>query len=123
MRNDANFQKEDWELFFEFSMASAHVYPNKKKSIVLDMELEAFTTTDPIFLEMGRPLFEFNIGKNSARSPGTNKSGTSQMDQSFWENLIKVMGSGIGYMLHEQWSQHQPTATPSAHTRHREIYS
>ena len=33
----ANLQKEDWGLFFEFSMADAKMDPNFKRSSVLDM--------------------------------------------------------------------------------------
>ena len=48
-RNDANLQKEDWELLFEFYMAAEKVNPNDKKSSVLAMEVEPVITTDPKF--------------------------------------------------------------------------
>ena len=46
---DRNFQKEDWELFFEFSMADSKMGPNDKDSSVLDMEMNPVTATDPTF--------------------------------------------------------------------------
>ena len=33
IRTDVNFIKEDWGLFFEFSMAAAQMYPNDKKAV------------------------------------------------------------------------------------------
>ena len=33
IRTDVNFIKEDWGLFFEFSMATAQMDPNDKKSV------------------------------------------------------------------------------------------
>ena len=39
-RTDVNNIKEDWDLFFAFSMAAAHMDPNNKKRSVLDMEVE-----------------------------------------------------------------------------------
>ena len=47
IRKDVNFIKEDWGLFFEFSMAAAQMYPNKKS--ILAMEVEPVTVTDPKF--------------------------------------------------------------------------
>ena len=35
MRSDVNFIKEDWDLFFSFSMAEAQMDTNDKKSSVL----------------------------------------------------------------------------------------
>ena len=49
MRTDVNCKKEDWELFFAFSIAAAQMDPNDKKSSVLDIELEPVTATDPFF--------------------------------------------------------------------------
>ena len=49
MRIDVNFQREDWELFFEFVMAAAQMYPSDKKSSVLAMEVEPVNATDPKF--------------------------------------------------------------------------
>ena len=51
------------------------------------------------------------------------RSVTSQIDQSFWENLTKVMGSSMGEMLQAQQSQQQPTATPIAQPERREFYN
>ena len=48
-RNDANLQKEDWELLFEFYMVAEKVNPNDKKISVLAMEVEPVIATDPKF--------------------------------------------------------------------------
>ena len=53
----------------------------------------------------------------------TNRGGTSHIDKSLWENLKRVMVSGIGAMNQAQQSQHQPTASPIAQTGHREFCS
>ena len=45
------------------------------------------------------------------------------MDQSLWENLARVMGSGMGGILQAQQIQQQLTSTPSAQARRREFYS
>ena len=47
---------------------------------------------------------------------------TSQIDQSFWENLTRIMGSGMGEVLQAQLSQQQLTCTPSAQAGLRELY-
>ena len=39
IRTDINFINEDWGLFFEFSMATAQMDPNDKKSNILAMEV------------------------------------------------------------------------------------
>ena len=49
MRTDVNIIKEDWGLFFAFSMAAAQMDPNDKKSSVLAMEVEPVTIIDPKF--------------------------------------------------------------------------
>ena len=49
MRTDVNFKREDWELFFAFLMAAAHMEPNYKKRSVLSMGVEPVTATDPKF--------------------------------------------------------------------------
>ena len=43
------FQREYWELFFEFAMAEANMEPSDKKSSVPAMEVEPVTATDPKF--------------------------------------------------------------------------
>ena len=53
----------------------------------------------------------------------TRRSGTSHIDQSFWENLTRAMGSGMGEMLQAKQSQQQPTVTPSAQAGRRELYN
>ena len=51
MRTDVNFQKENWELFFEFKISASQMNPNGKKSSVLLMEVELVTAKDPKFLK------------------------------------------------------------------------
>ena len=63
------------------------------------------------------------MGTRPTRSLVTERSGTSQIDQSFWENLTRVMGSGMGAMLHVQQSQQHPNVTPIAQEGSREFYS
>ena len=46
MRIDVNYKKEDWDLFFAFSMAAAQIEPNDQKNSVLAMEVEPVTVTD-----------------------------------------------------------------------------
>ena len=50
-------------------------------------------------------------------------SGKSQIDQSFWGTLTKVVGSSMGEMLQSQQIQQKPTATPIAQAGRREFYS
>ena len=47
----------------------------------------------------------------------------SQIDQSFWENLTKVMGISMGAMLQAQQIQQKPNATPIVQAGRREFYS
>ena len=63
------------------------------------------------------------LGTRPTRSVFTRRSGTSQIDQSFWGNLTKVMGNSMGAMIQAQQSQQQPTATPIAKVGHIELYS
>ena len=63
------------------------------------------------------------LGTNPEQSSETNRGGTSQMGQLFWENLTKFMGSAIGAMLQEQQIQKHPAETPSAQAVRRELYS
>ena len=48
-RTDVNFIKEDWDLFFEFSMEASNMEPNDKKISTLDIEVEPVIVTDPHF--------------------------------------------------------------------------
>ena len=63
------------------------------------------------------------MGTRPIRSLVTERSGKSQIDQYFWENLTRVVGSGMGGILQEQQSQQQPTATSSSQAGHRDVYS
>ena len=49
MRTHVNYKKEDWDLFFAFSMTAAQMDPNDKKRVFLAMEVEPVTVTDPNF--------------------------------------------------------------------------
>ena len=49
IRTDVNFIKEDWSLFFQFSMEAAQMDPNDKKISILAMEVEPVTVIDPKF--------------------------------------------------------------------------
>ena len=40
-----NCKKDDWDLFFAFSMAAAQMYPNNLKISILAIEVEPFTST------------------------------------------------------------------------------
>ena len=123
IRTDVNFIKEDWVLFFEFSMAAAQIDPNDKKSSILAMQVEPVTVTDPKFWKWADQIFNSTLGTRLTISVVTRGSGTSQVDQSFWENLTKAMGSIIGAMLQAQQIQQQPTVTPIAQAGRRRFYS
>ena len=58
--------------------------PNDKKSSVLSMEVELVTVTYPIFWEWADQRLDATLGTRTTRSIGTRRSGTSQIDQSFW---------------------------------------
>ena len=76
--------------------------PNYKKSSVLAMKVEPVTYTDPKFWKWEDQLFDDTSITRPTRSPVTNRGGTSQIDQSLWENLKKVMGSSIEAILQAQ---------------------
>ena len=97
--------------------------PNDKKSSILAMEVEPFTVTDPTFWKLTDHRLDYTLGTRPTRYVVTRRSGTSQIDQSFWENLAKIMNNIIGAMIQAQQIQHQPTATPIAKTVCREFYS
>ena len=80
MITDVNFIKEDWYLFFEFSMAEAQTYPNNKKSSVLAMEVEPVTVTDPKFCKWADQRLDAALGTRSTRSIVMRRSGTPHID-------------------------------------------
>ena len=121
IRTYVNFIKEDWGLFFKFSMATAQMDPNDKKIRILAMEVEPVTVTDPEFWKWADQRLDASLGTRPKISVITRGSGTSQIDQSFWEILTKVMGSSMGEMLKAQKIQQQPTATPIAQAGLREF--
>ena len=69
--------------------------PNEKKGNALVMKVEPVTATYPKFWKWAYQRFDDTLGTRPTRSPVTNSGGTSQIDQSFWENLTKVIISGI----------------------------
>ena len=84
MRTDVNYKKEDWGLFFAFSMAAAQMDPNDKKSSILAMEVEPVTVTDPKFWKWADQILDATLGTRPKISIVTRRSGTSQIDQYFW---------------------------------------
>ena len=85
IRTDVNFIKEDWSLFFKFSMAATRMYPNDKKISILAMEVEPFTVTCPKCWKWADQRLDATLGIRPTRSVVTRGRGTSQIDQSFWE--------------------------------------
>ena len=80
---DINILKEDWGLFFEFSIVAAQMESNKKSSI-LDMEVEPVTVKDPKFWKWADQRLDATLGTRTTISVFTRRSGTSQIDKSFW---------------------------------------
>ena len=62
------------------------------------MEVKPVTITDPKFWKWSDQRLDATFGTSPTRSIVTRRSGKSQIDQSFWENVTKVMGS---IMCHE----------------------
>ena len=79
--------------------------PNDKKISILAMEVEPVTVTDPKFWKWEDQRLDATLVTRLTRSVVTRRSGTSQIDQSFWENQTKVMGSSMGAMLQAQQIQ------------------
>ena len=100
-------------------MAAAQMDPNDKKISILAMEVEPLTVTDTKFWKWADQRLDATLGTIPTRSVVTRGSVTSQIDQSLWENLTKVMGSSMGEMLQAQHGQQQPTATPISQAGHR----
>ena len=61
--------------------------PNDKKNSILAMEMEPVTVTDPKFWKWADHRLDDALGTRPTRSIVTRRNGTSQIDQSFWENL------------------------------------
>ena len=97
--------------------------PSDSKSSVLAMEVEPVTATDSNFWKLSDHRLYATLGTRPKRSPVTDRGGTSQIYKSFWENLTRVMGRGMGEMLQTQQIQQQPTATPIIQAGCREFYS
>ena len=84
--------------------------PNDRENSVLAMEVNPVTATDPKFWKWVDQRLDATLGTRPTRSPVMDRGSTSHIDQSFWENLTRVMGSGMGEMLQEQQSQQQTTS-------------
>ena len=84
MRTYGNFQREDWELFFEFAIAAAQMDPNDKNSSVLSMEVEPVTATEQKFWKFADQRLDATLVTRPIRSPVTTRGGTSHIDKSFW---------------------------------------
>ena len=97
--------------------------PKYKKISLLAMEVEPVTVTDPTFWKWADQILDATLGTRPTISVATRRSGTSQIDQSFWDILTKLMGSSMGAMLQAQQSKQQPTITPIAQAGKREFDS
>ena len=86
------------------------------------MKVEPVTVADPKFWKWEDQRLDATLGTRPKRSVVTRGSGTSQIYQSFWEILTKVIGSSMGGMLQTQQRKQQPTATPIAQAGRREFY-
>ena len=75
------------------------------------MEVEPVTATDSKVCKWADQRLDATLGTRPTTSVVTRGNGTSQIDQSLWENLTKVMGSSMGQMLQTKQIQHQTTAT------------
>ena len=104
-------------------MAAAQMDPNDKKISVLAVEVEPVTITDPKNWKLEDHRLDATLGTRPTRSIVTRRSGTSQIDQSFWENLTRVMVISMGAILQAQQIQHQPTSNPIAQAGCRGFYS
>ena len=85
--------------------------------------MEPVTVTDPKFWKWEEQRLIATLVTSPIRSIVTRRSGTSQVDQSFWENLTRVIGRIVGAMLQAKKSQQQPTDTPISQVGHRGFYS
>ena len=85
--------------------------------------MEPVTSTDRKFWKWEDHIFNVTLGTRLTRSVVTRGSVTSQIYQSFWGNLTKVMGSIMGTMLQAQKRQQQSNATPIVQAGRREFYS
>ena len=77
IRTYVNFIKENWGLFFKFSLVAAQMDPNNKKSSILAMEVETVTVTDPTFCKWADQRLDATLGTRPTRSVVTRRSGTS----------------------------------------------
>ena len=77
IRKDVNFIKEDWGLFFEFSMAEARMDQNYKIIIILAMEVEPVTVTYPKCWKWADQILDATLGTRPTISVATRRSGPS----------------------------------------------
>ena len=59
------------------------------------MGVDPVTTTDPQNWKWAEHRLDATLGTRPTRSPVTDRGGTSQIVQYYWENLKRVMGSGM----------------------------
>ena len=78
------------------------------------MEVEPVTVTDPTFWKWADQILDATLETRPTRSLVTRRSGASQIDQYFWGNLTRVMGSNMREMIQAKLRQQQPIATPRA---------
>ena len=64
--------------------------------------MEPITVTDPKFWKWADQILDATLGTRPIISIFTRRSGTSHIDQSFWENLTRLMGSSVGEMIQTQ---------------------
>ena len=76
IRTDVNLIKEDWGLFFEFSIAVAQMDPNDKNSSIFAMEVESVTVIDPKFWRWEDQRLDATLGTGPTRSVVTRGNGT-----------------------------------------------
>ena len=74
MRTDVSYIKDDWYLFFAFSMAEAQTDPKKKISY-LAMEVEPVTVTDPKFWKWADQRLDATLGTRTTRCIVARRSG------------------------------------------------
>ena len=83
MITDVTYTKDDWDLFFKFSMAAAQMDPNNKKSSVLAIEVEPVTVINSKIWKWADQRLDATLGTRTTISIVTRRSGTSQIDQYF----------------------------------------
>ena len=84
---------------------AAQMDPNDKNSSILDTEVEPVTVTKTTLCKWSDRRLDATLGTRPTRSLVTRRIDTSQIDQSFWENLTNEIGSSMGEMIQAKQSQ------------------